>query len=128
MEASNVVDQRRIPVALDAAHVNNSPGGMGVNFGFHDVFNLTQKSAAIWFHGADDSLLDLYDRQCRAVASEYLQRQTMENKKNIEQTDPAKRKEFHDGLRAITADRDKLRACLRRAAMIEGIERAASIT
>jgi 3-(3-hydroxy-phenyl)propionate hydroxylase len=118
----------RILVAGDAAHVNNPLGGMGMNFGFHDVFNLTEKLAAIWFHGGDESLLDLYDRQRRTVASEYLQRQTMENKRNIEQKDPAKREEFHDELRAIAADEDKLHAYLRRAAMIEGVERAASIT
>lgn len=62
------------------------------------------------------------------MASEYLQRQTIENKRNLEQKDPVKRKEFHDQLRAIVADKDKLRAYLRRAAMIEGVERAASIT
>ena len=62
------------------------------------------------------------------MASEYLQRQTVENKKNIEEKDPAKRKEFHDQLRAITNDRDELRAYLRRTAMIEGLERAVSIT
>ncbi len=62
------------------------------------------------------------------MASEYLQRQTIENKRNLEQKDPVKRKEIHDQLRAIVADKDKLRAYLRRAAMIEGVERAASIT
>jgi 3-(3-hydroxy-phenyl)propionate hydroxylase len=117
----------RILVAGDAAHVNNPLGGMGMNFGIHDVFNLTEKLAAIWFDGGDESLLDLYDRQRRTVASEFLQRQTMENKRNIEQKDPVKRKEFHDQLRAISKDRDKLRTYLRRAAMIEGVERAASI-
>ncbi len=118
----------RILVAGDAAHINNPLGGMGMNFGLHDVFNLTEKLAAIWFEGASDDLLDLYDRQRRTVASEYLQRQTIENKRNIEQKDPAKRREFQDGLRAIVADREKLLAYLRRAAMIEGVERAASIT
>jgi len=118
----------RIMIAGDAAHINNPLGGMGMNFGIHDAFNLTEKMATIWFDGGDESLLDLYDRQRRTVASEYLQRQTMENKLNIEQTDPAKRKKFHDQLRAITKDKDKLRAYLRRAAMIEGVERAAAIT
>jgi 3-(3-hydroxy-phenyl)propionate hydroxylase len=118
----------RILIAGDAAHVNNPLGGMGMNFGIHDVFNLTEKLAAIWFDGADESLLDLYDRQRRTVASEYLQRQTIENKKNIEQKDPAERKAFHDELRAIAADREKLLPYLRRAAMIEGVARAASIT
>ena len=68
------------------------------------------------------------DRRRRTVASEYLQRQTIENKRSIGQKDPVKRKEFHDQLRAIVGDKDKLRAYLRRAAMIESVERAASIT
>ncbi len=75
-----------------------------------------------------DGLLDLYDRQRRTVAQEYLQRQTIENKKNIEQKDPSEREKFHDELRAIAADRDKLRAYLLRVAMIEGFRRAAAIT
>jgi 3-(3-hydroxy-phenyl)propionate hydroxylase len=118
----------RILLAGDAAHVNNPLGGMGMNFGIHDAFNLVEKLAAIWFDGGDEGLLDLYDRQRRTVASEYLQRQTMENKRNIEQQDPVQREAFHDELRAIVADRDKLKAYLRRAAMIEGLERAHAIT
>ena len=118
----------RILIAGDAAHINNPLGGMGMNFGFHDAFNVTEKLAKIWFEDADENLLDLYDRQRRTVAAEYLQRQTIENKKNIEQQDPAARAKFHDELRAIIADPDRQRAYLRRVAMIEGIERAASIT
>ncbi len=118
----------RILVAGDAAHINNPLGGMGMNFGFHDAFSVTEKLAKIWFEGAEESLLDLYDRQRRTVAEEYLQRQTIENKKNIEQRDPEARAKFHDELRAIVADPDRQRAYLRRVAMIEGIERAASIT
>lgn len=77
-----------------------------MNFGFHDVFNLTEKLRGIWFDGAGDGVLDLYERQRRTVASEYLQRQTIENKKNLEQRDPAEREKFYDELRAIVADED----------------------
>ena len=118
----------RMLVAGDAAHINNPLGGMGMNFGFHDAFNLTEKLARIWFDGADADLLDLYDRQRHTVATEYLQRQTIENKRNLEQRDPAARKKFHDELRAITADEAKQRAYLRRVAMIEGVARAAAIS
>ena len=117
----------RIFVSGDAAHINNPLGGMGMNFGFHDVFSLTEKLSKIWFDGASEDLLDLYDRQRRTVAEEYLQRQTIENKKNLENTDPAEREAFHNELRSIVADPAKARPYLRRAAMIEGIERAASI-
>jgi len=117
----------RILLAGDAAHINNPLGGMGMNFGFHDVFNLTEKLAAIWFKNGDEKLLDLYDRQRRTVAEEFLQRQTIENKKNLENKNPEARKKFHGELREIVADPDKARTYLRRAAMIEGIERAAAI-
>jgi 3-(3-hydroxy-phenyl)propionate hydroxylase len=117
----------RLLIAGDAAHINNPLGGMGMNFGFHDAFNLTEKLAAIMQDGASDDLLDLYDRQRRTVAQEYLQRQTIENKRNIEQKDPNERAKFYDELRAIAADRAKLRAYLLRVAMIEGIRRANAI-
>lgn len=118
----------RILVAGDAAHINNPLGGMGMNFGFHDAFSLTEKLRRIWLEGGSEDLLDLYDRQRRTVAEEYLQRQTIENKRNLENRDPESREAHHADLRAITADRVRLRTFLRRAAMIEGIERAASIT
>jgi 3-(3-hydroxy-phenyl)propionate hydroxylase len=73
-------------------------------------------------------LLDLYDRQRRTVAQEYLQRQTIENKRNIEQKDPRERERFYDELRAVVTHRERLRAYLLRASMIEGFRRAASIT
>jgi 3-(3-hydroxy-phenyl)propionate hydroxylase len=117
----------RLLLAGDAAHVNNPLGGMGMNFGFHDAFNLADKLAAIIQDSASDNGLDLYDRQRRTVAQEYLQRQTIENKRNIEQKDPREREKFHDELRAIATDRAKLRAYLLRVAMIEGVRRANAI-
>jgi 3-(3-hydroxy-phenyl)propionate hydroxylase len=118
----------RLLIAGDAAHINNPLGGMGMNFGFHDVFNLADKLAAVLRGSVNEDVLDRYDRQRRTVAQEYLQRQTIENKKNIEQKDPAAREHFHDELRAIAADRNKLRAYLLRVAMIEGVRRSATIT
>jgi 3-(3-hydroxy-phenyl)propionate hydroxylase len=117
----------RLIIAGDSAHINNPLGGMGMNFGLHDAFNLTDKLARIWHEGASETLLDLYDRQRRTVAQEYLQRQTIENKKNIEQKDPAERAKFYAELRSIVADPAKQRAYLLRIAMIEGIRRANSI-
>ena len=117
----------RLLIAGDAAHINNPLGGMGMNFGFHDVFNLSEKLNRIWNEGAEDALLDQYDRQRRTVASEYLQRQTIENKKNIEQRDPEVRKQFYDELRGIVRDPVRQKAYLMRAAMIEGFRYAQSI-
>lgn len=117
----------RLLVAGDAAHINNPLGGMGMNFGLHDSFNLVDKLSRIILDGASDDLLDVYDRQRRTVAQEFLQRQTIENKRNIEQKDPVEREKFYNELRSIVADRDKLHAYLMRVAMIEGFRRAQSI-
>src|SRR5438876_562507 len=46
----------RVLLAGDAAHVNNPLGGMGMNGGIQDAFNLADKLKAIWA-GADDRLL-----------------------------------------------------------------------
>ena len=117
----------RLLLAGDAAHINNPLGGMGMNFGFHDAFNLTEKLAQVILDGASHSLFEVYDRQRRTVAQEYLQRQTIENKRNIEQKDRSQQAAFYDELRGIIADRDKLRTYLLRVAMIEGVRRAQSI-
>ena len=117
----------RLLIAGDAAHINNPLGGMGMNFGFHDAFNLTDKLAKVWFDGASHEILDLYDRQRRTVAEEYLRAQTMENKKNLEQRDPVARERFYDELRGIVADPAKVHAYLKRVTMIDGIRRANSI-
>ncbi|MEM6573248.1 MAG: FAD-dependent monooxygenase [Pseudomonadota bacterium] len=117
----------RLLVAGDAAHINNPLGGMGMNFGFHDVFNLADKLRHIYHDGGDESLLDLYDRQRRTVASEYLQRQTIENRKNIEQKDPQVRQQFYEELRSTASDPVKRKVYLMRAAMIEGYRYSLSI-
>ena len=118
----------RILIAGDAAHINNPLGGMGMNFGFHDAFNLTDKLNQIWFHDASEDLLDKYERQRKTVASEYLQAQSIENKKNLERKNQVDREKFFDELRGIATDDEKQRKYLRRVAMIEGVERAASIS
>ena len=124
--ASSYRDGRML-LAGDAAHINNPLGGMGMNFGVHDAFNLVDALSKVWFDGAEHELLDRYDRQRRTVAQEYLQKQTIENKRNIEEKDPARREAFYQELRDTLADPDRLRTYLRRITMIEGFERAASI-
>ena len=117
----------RVLLAGDAAHVNNPLGGMGMNFGIHDAANLAEKLAAVLQDGADERILDRYDRQRRHVASAFLQAMTIQNKKMLEERDPAVRQASLDELRAIAGDRGRARAYLRNTAMLEGLRVARAI-
>jgi 3-(3-hydroxy-phenyl)propionate hydroxylase len=117
----------RILLAGDAAHINNPLGGMGMNGGVHDAFNLAEKLTAIINGGADASLLDRYQRQRRAVAVEYINANTQRNKKNIEERDPELRRKTHNELRAIAADPAASRDYLRKTSMIDALEREKAI-
>ena len=60
--------QGNVFLAEDAAHVNNPPGGMGMNGGIHDPLDLAEKLTAVW----DDAPLEImgrYERQRRSVVS-----------------------------------------------------------
>ena len=117
----------RVLLAGDAAHINNPLGGMGMNGGVHDAFNLSDKLVDILINGASDALLDRYERQRRAVAIEYINANTARNKKNIEERDPEARRKTHDELRAIAANPDAARNYLRKTSMIDALERAEAI-
>ncbi|HWT09330.1 MAG TPA: FAD-dependent monooxygenase [Roseomonas sp.] len=107
-------------IAGDAAHINNPLGGMGMNGGVHDAFNLAGKLTEVW-RGAEPALLDRYTRQRRKVALETVQATTMRNRQILNQRDPAVRKAHHDELRATAADPAKHRAFLLRSSMIQSL-------
>ncbi|HEY4403331.1 MAG TPA: FAD-dependent monooxygenase [Xanthobacteraceae bacterium] len=117
----------RVLLAGDAAHVNNPIGGMGLNGGIQDAVNLVDKLARILTGGEPERLLDLYDRQRRTVAIEFVQEQSIANKKRLEAADPEQRQRNLDELRRIAADPARARQFLLRSAMIESQRRADSI-
>jgi 3-(3-hydroxy-phenyl)propionate hydroxylase len=117
----------RVLLAGDSAHVNNPIGGMGLNGGIQDGVNLCDKLTRIILDGAPQTLLDLYDLQRRTVAVEFVQEQSIANKKRLEASDPEMRKRNLDDLRAIAADQERSRQFLLRTAMIESQRRADSL-
>jgi 3-(3-hydroxy-phenyl)propionate hydroxylase len=117
----------RVLLAGDAAHINNPLGGMGMNGGVQDAFNLTAKLIEVLQGRADDSLLDRYERQRRAVAIEYVNADTQRNKKIIEERDPVQRRKTQDELRDIAADPVAARHYLRKTSMLDALARAESI-
>jgi 3-(3-hydroxy-phenyl)propionate hydroxylase len=114
----------RVLLAGDAAHVNNPIGGMGLNGGIQDAVNLADKLARIILGGESERLLDLYERARRTVAIEFVQEQSIANKKRLEAADPQLRRRNLDELRATAADPGRARAFLLRTAMIEMQRRA----
>jgi 3-(3-hydroxy-phenyl)propionate hydroxylase len=118
----------RVLLAGDAAHLNNPLGGFGMNSGVHDVWNLTEKLIAIYAEGGDaDSLLDLYDRQRRAVMHEFVQAQTIRNKKMLETNSADAQIANQREMEAILKDDARRRDYLRTQAMLKSVERAAAI-
>ncbi len=117
----------RVALAGDAAHVNNPLGGMGMNSGIHDGLNLAEKLVEAW-GGADHApLLARYDRQRRPMAEKYVQAQSINNKRILQETDPEARKARLDELRETVADEEKHRAYLLRASLVQMVEEANAI-
>ena len=111
----------------DAAHINNPLGGMGMNGGIHDAINLTERLVRVWRGATGDAELDRYDRQRRLVTLEYVQKHTIQNKRNLEATDPAEQARLRDEMRAIAADPARTRDYLLRISMIASLKRAAEL-
>ena len=114
----------RVLLAGDAAHVNNSIGGMGLNGGIQDAVNLAEKLARVWHGDADESALDLYDLQRRTYAVDFVQQQTIQNKQRLEAKDPEKRRQSLDELRATAEDPKRAREFMLGSSMIAAMQRA----
>lgn len=82
----------RVILAGDSAHANNSIGGMGLNGGIHDAINLAGKLGKVWRGEASEDLIGLYFTQRHKAASNFIQAQTIANKKMMEDSDPQKSK------------------------------------
>lgn len=118
----------RVLLAGDAAHVNNPIGGMGLNGGIQDAISLAEKLAAVYHGEEDDRLLDLYDVQRRRIAVDFVQQQTIQNKKRLESKDPELRKRNLDELRSIASNPERAKAFLMKTSMIEAQRHVQTIT
>src|SRR5215472_5321786 len=99
----------RVLLAGDAAHVNNPIGGMGLNGGIQDAVNLAGKLAGILLGGESDRSLDLYNLQRRTVATEFVQEQSIANKRRLEESDPGTRARNLAELTRIAQDPERAR-------------------
>jgi 3-(3-hydroxy-phenyl)propionate hydroxylase len=119
----------RILLAGDAAHINNPLGGMGLNSAIHDAMNLAPRLIEVHRDaGADaDALLDQYVRQRRQTNLDFVQADTIRNKKTLEERDESARRSRLQELAETAADTDKAYRFLLRSSMIASVRRAAEI-
>jgi 3-(3-hydroxy-phenyl)propionate hydroxylase len=117
----------RVLLAGDSAHVNNPIGGMGMNGGIHDAVNLTAKLADVWFGRTKPDVFDRYTRQRRKAQVDYVQAQTIQNKKSLEEKDPVIRRKHLDELRRISEDVKLHKRFLYRAALIDSLNSANAV-
>ena len=91
-----------------------------MNGGIHDAVNLAARLAEVWRGAASDSELDRFDKQRRLVTLEYIQKYTIQNKKDLESSGD----NFRQKLQDIAADPERTREYLLRVSMIASLHRA----
>jgi len=117
----------RVLLAGDSAHVNNPIGGMGMNGGIHDAMNLAEKLADIWFGRAGAEVLDRYTRQRRKAQTDFVQAQTIQNKRSLEEKDPAVRRKHLEELRRISEDVTLHKKFLYRSSLFDSLRSANAV-
>jgi len=110
-------------LAGDAAHINNPIGGLGLNFGIHDAVELTALLGRVIRREAPADVLDQYERRRRPLNIEYVQQETIANKRRMEEKDPAVRAANFQALRNIAAYPANHRAYLLRSSLLESVRR-----
>lgn len=113
----------RVFLAGDAAHVNNPIGGLGLNCGIHDAVYLARLLSGVLREEQPQEDLTRYDAVRRPMNVEYVQQQTIANKKRLEEKDEAARAANFSTLRATAADSKSHRAFLMRTSLLESVRR-----
>jgi 3-(3-hydroxy-phenyl)propionate hydroxylase len=113
----------RVFLAGDSAHVNNPIGGLGLNCGVHDGFYLAGLLTGVLQGNQSPDDLARYDAVRRPINVEYVQQQTISNKKRLEEKDEAARAASSAALRATAADPAAQRAFLMRSSLLESVRR-----
>jgi len=118
--------QGRVFLAGDSAHVNNPIGGLGLNSGIHDAMELATMFAEVR-DGADTAVFDRYNRRRRDLNIEFVQQQTVANKKRLEEKDPEKRAAALDQIRQTAEDPVRAKQFLMRSSLIDSVRKAQAI-
>ncbi len=109
----------RIFLCGDAAHVNNPIGGLGLNCGIHEAWDLAELLDKVLRKESEERTLDAYERRRRPLNIKYVQEQTVANKARLEERDPAQRALRFEELRSTAEDPARHKAFLMRASLLE---------
>ena len=99
-----------------------------MNSGIHDAWNLCDKLDRILNHGGDASLLDLYEKQRQTVTRDFIQAQSIRNKRRMDQADDEWLRRDREETRQICSDAERRREFLLDQALFTSLEDAARIT
>lgn len=110
----------RVLLAGDSAHLNPPSGGMGMNGGIHDAMNLSNKLLKV-LGGANEQLLDRYDRQRRTLACRHVIPQASANRARMATIDSTAQLGRLESLRDTAGDPQERREFLLQSSMIAGL-------
>lgn len=118
------VEFRRGNVMLlgDAAHINSPIGGMGMNNGIHDAFDLARTLPGVMVGDLPDTALDEWALRRRTVAREFVRVITDRNAKALAEKDEASRLAHQAELAAIASDPVRCRDYLLASSMINAVQ------
>lgn len=119
-------DHGRVLLAGDAAHLNSPSGGMGMNGGIHDAWELAVTLQEVLANG-DLSPLGRYSRRRKLVAQDAILAQAHRNRTRMQERDPTKRRLELEALQRIAEDPLRCRAHLLKTSMISGLRQAECI-
>jgi 2-polyprenyl-6-methoxyphenol hydroxylase-like FAD-dependent oxidoreductase len=111
----------RLLLMGDAAHINNPLGGMGMNSGLHDAYVETKALLALIQGQGSVEQLDEACEARRQVALSYVKTITHDNWEKLRQDDPEAIRAYHDELRELAADRERMRKHLLNTSMINSL-------
>lgn len=117
----------RVMLAGDSSHLNNPIGGLGLNCGIHDAMELVTSLEDIQ-NGADDTRLELYEKRRKTLNVQFIQEQTIANKKRLEEKDPLARQQRLDELRKIEADHQLQKQFLMKSSLLLSVINEKNIT
>jgi 2-polyprenyl-6-methoxyphenol hydroxylase-like FAD-dependent oxidoreductase len=108
----------------DAAHINSPMGGVGLNSGIHDAFDLTRRLVRIRGGAPDvEAELNAFAQCRRRIALEYVQADTERNTQRMRERDETLRRQNQAELRSIAADPARARSWLRRVSLLESVQK-----